>query len=137
MQEEGAQESVIPRLRAILRPNWYVMEMLGKWIYKCKRIHSFLRLTPTVSKPQLRPAQENHSTLSTLLAMAPKSILACLLLLLPLAFSAPSAAALNPSCAPGGNFDMSVWSLQLPTGSKGKPDVITSAKIQRCRGYQS
>jgi hypothetical protein len=68
--------------------------------------------------------------------MAPKSILASLLLL-PLAFSAPSVAALNPSCAPGGNFDMSVWSLQLPTGSKGKPDVITSARLQGCSGYQS
>ncbi|KAN0115472.1 polysaccharide lyase family 7 protein [Hyaloscypha variabilis] len=54
--------------------------------------------------------------------------------------SAPSATStapgkLNPSCAPGGNFDLSVWSLQLPIGSTDKPDVITSSQLEGCSGY--
>src|SRR5271154_2233868 len=44
------------------------------------------------------------------------------------------AAALDPSCAPGGNFDLSYWELQLPVG---KPDVISSARLQECWGYQN
>jgi hypothetical protein len=46
------------------------------------------------------------------------------------------AKALNPSCAPGGNFDMSPWELQLPTGSTGSPDTESSSKLQGCSGYQ-
>jgi hypothetical protein len=64
--------------------------------------------------------------------MAPKSILASVLLLLPYA---SSAAALDPKCAPGGNFDMSFWNLQLPTGKSGKIDIIKSADLQGCDGY--
>jgi Alginate lyase len=44
--------------------------------------------------------------------------------------------ALNPSCAPGGNFDLSIWSLQLPTGSSGHPDTISSGDLEGCSGYQ-
>lgn len=44
--------------------------------------------------------------------------------------------ALNPSCAPGGNFDMSPWELQLPIGSPGKPDTESSSQLQGCSGYQ-
>src|SRR6266536_5801934 len=55
------------------------------------------------------------------------------LLFLPFAFPA---AALNPSCAPGGNFDMSHWNLQLPIGSSGSPTTISSASLQGCSGYQ-
>lgn len=45
------------------------------------------------------------------------------------------ARALNPSCAPGGNLDLSPWSLQLPTGSQGHPTTISSSKLQGCNGY--
>lgn len=44
--------------------------------------------------------------------------------------------ALNPSCAPGGNFDLSKWTLQLPTGSPGHPDNKTSSQLEGCNGYQ-
>lgn len=44
--------------------------------------------------------------------------------------------ALNPSCAPGGNFDMSKWNLQLPIGSAGSPTTISSSALQGCNGYQ-
>ncbi|GJN84488.1 hypothetical protein PLIIFM63780_008045 [Purpureocillium lilacinum] len=46
-------------------------------------------------------------------------------------------AALDPNCAPGGNFDLSKWTLQLPTGSPGKPDSISGSKLQGCNGYTS
>jgi hypothetical protein len=54
-----------------------------------------------------------------------------LALLLPLLTSA-----LNPSCAPGGNFDLSPWMLQLPIGSPGSPTTISSASLRGCSGYQ-
>ncbi|KAH0495961.1 hypothetical protein TgHK011_009484 [Trichoderma gracile] len=62
--------------------------------------------------------------------MASKSIIG-LLSLLPIT----AVLALDPSCAPGGNFDLSVWSLQLPTGSAGKVDTIKSKDLQGCDGY--
>jgi len=46
-----------------------------------------------------------------------------------------SAAALNPSLPPGGNFDLSVWSLQLPVGSPGKPDIIPPSRLKGANGY--
>jgi len=46
------------------------------------------------------------------------------------------ARALNPSCAPGGNFDLSKWTLQLPIGSTGSPTQISSSKLEGCDGYQ-
>ncbi|KAI9163914.1 hypothetical protein HJFPF1_05546 [Paramyrothecium foliicola] len=48
-----------------------------------------------------------------------------------------SAAQLNPSCAPGGNFDLSKWRLQMPIGSPGSPQTISSANLQGCNGYTS
>lgn len=45
------------------------------------------------------------------------------------------ALALDPKCAPGGNFDMSTWNLQLPTGSDGSIDMIPSKNLQSCTGY--
>ncbi|XWW96132.1 hypothetical protein V2A60_004102 [Cordyceps javanica] len=46
--------------------------------------------------------------------------------------------ALNPSCAPGGNFDLSHWSLQEPvgSGSSSSPRQIPSSRLQGCSGYQ-
>ncbi|KAJ2978634.1 hypothetical protein NQ176_g3707 [Zarea fungicola] len=45
--------------------------------------------------------------------------------------------ALNPSCAPGGNFDLSKWSLQEPVaGSDGQPRSISSSQLQGCNGYK-
>ncbi len=46
------------------------------------------------------------------------------------------AAALTPSCSPGGNFDMSKWSLQLPTGSQGAVTTIQASQLQGCSGFQ-
>ncbi|PQE18691.1 alginate lyase protein [Rutstroemia sp. NJR-2017a BBW] len=43
---------------------------------------------------------------------------------------------LNPTCAPGGNFDLSKWTLQLPIGNTGHPTSITGAKLSSCTGYQ-
>lgn len=62
--------------------------------------------------------------------MAPKSTIAALALFV------SSISALNPSCAPGGNFDLSNWTLQLPTGSPGKPDQIPPSQLEGCNGYQ-
>ena len=44
--------------------------------------------------------------------------------------------ALNPSYAPGGNFDMEYWNLQLPVGSSGSPTIIPSSQLQGQNGYQ-
>src|ERR1700761_3372750 len=44
--------------------------------------------------------------------------------------------ALNPDVAPGGNFDMSYWELQLPIGSPGSPETIPSSELQGDDGYQ-
>ncbi|KAF2195277.1 polysaccharide lyase family 7 protein [Zopfia rhizophila CBS 207.26] len=45
-------------------------------------------------------------------------------------------AELNPSCAPGGNFDLSRWNLQLPSGKQGHVDTIQPAKLKSCDGYK-
>jgi hypothetical protein len=49
--------------------------------------------------------------------------------------SASAATALNPAVAPGGNFNLSVWSLQLPTGSPGSPTTIAPAQLKGASGY--
>jgi hypothetical protein len=49
----------------------------------------------------------------------------------PLLFSTRAA------CAPGGLFDLSIFTLQLPTGSAGKVDSISSSKLSGCNGWQS
>jgi hypothetical protein len=64
------------------------------------------------------------------------STLSSLLLLLPLASAIP-VALLNPSCAPGGNFDLSPWVLQLPIGSPGSPTTISSSDLEGCSGYEN
>ncbi|ROV95660.1 hypothetical protein VMCG_07553 [Cytospora schulzeri] len=46
------------------------------------------------------------------------------------------AAAVDPSCAPGGNFNLSVFTLQLPTGTSGHVDTISTADLEGCEGYQ-
>jgi hypothetical protein len=48
----------------------------------------------------------------------------------------PGAGALNPKCAPGGNFDFSTWELQLPIGEPGSPTTISSPDLEGCSGYQ-
>jgi hypothetical protein len=48
-----------------------------------------------------------------------------------------SVAQLNPSCAPGGNFDLSKWKLQMPTGSPGRPDTVSTGNLQGCDGFTS
>ncbi|KAL6904075.1 family 7 polysaccharide lyase [Trichoderma evansii] len=45
-------------------------------------------------------------------------------------------AALVPNCAPGGNLDLSKFSLQLPTGSPGNPTQISASKLNGCNGFQ-
>jgi hypothetical protein len=42
----------------------------------------------------------------------------------------------NPSVAPGGNFDLSVWELQEPVGSPGSPTTISSSRLQGSNGFQ-
>jgi hypothetical protein len=43
---------------------------------------------------------------------------------------------LDPSVAPGGNFDLSIWRLQLPTGSSGSPTTIKASELEGPDGYQ-
>ena len=43
----------------------------------------------------------------------------------------------NPSCAPGGNFNLGSFNLQLPTGRSGKVDQVTSSKLSGCDGWSS
>jgi hypothetical protein len=48
-----------------------------------------------------------------------------------------SAAALDPSVSPGGNFNLSVWSLQLPIGSPGSPTTIPPSQLKGASGYSN
>ena len=52
-----------------------------------------------------------------------------------LGVTAADAAALDPAVAPGGNFDLGVWNLQLPSGSPGSPTTIPSARLKGAGGY--
>jgi hypothetical protein len=49
--------------------------------------------------------------------------------------SASAAANLSTTVAPGGNFNLSVWSLQLPIGSPGSPTTIGPAQLKGANGY--
>jgi hypothetical protein len=49
--------------------------------------------------------------------------------------TASAAATLNPGVAPGGNFNLSIWSLQLPIGSPGSPTTIQPAQLKGASGY--
>ncbi|KAF2198306.1 alginate lyase 2 [Delitschia confertaspora ATCC 74209] len=51
--------------------------------------------------------------------------------------STTTTTSLDPNCAPGGNFDLSLWKLQLPTGKQGSIDSISSSSLTSCDGYQS
>ncbi|MES2900737.1 MAG: polysaccharide lyase family 7 protein [Pseudomonadota bacterium] len=42
---------------------------------------------------------------------------------------------LNPSLQPGGNFNLSIWNLQLPSGSPRRPDTISPTRLEG--GYTS
>nr|BFE57210.1 hypothetical protein GCM10020063_017360 [Dactylosporangium thailandense] len=42
---------------------------------------------------------------------------------------------LDPAVAPGGNFDLSIWQLQLPTGSPGSPTQIPPSQLKGANGY--
>lgn len=52
-------------------------------------------------------------------------------------FTAVGVWALNPGVAPGGNFNMTYWELQLPIGSSGDPETISSSALQGNSGYQN
>ncbi|MFI5910005.1 polysaccharide lyase family 7 protein [Dactylosporangium sp. NPDC051541] len=47
----------------------------------------------------------------------------------------PPASGLDPTVAPGGNFDLSIWQLQLPTGSPGAPTTIPASQLKGANGY--
>lgn len=42
---------------------------------------------------------------------------------------------LNPGLPPGGNFDLSIWQLQLPSGTQGSPDTVSASRLEG--GYTS
>jgi hypothetical protein len=48
---------------------------------------------------------------------------------------APAFAALDKSVAPGGNFDLAPWTLQLPTGSPGSPTQIPGSQLKGDNGF--
>jgi hypothetical protein len=50
---------------------------------------------------------------------------------------ATAAPALNPGVAPGGNFNLSIWELQLPIGSPGSPTTILPSQLEGGGGYQN
>ncbi len=54
-----------------------------------------------------------------------------------LGLMASAVAAFSPNCAPGGNFDLSKWFLQLPVGSPGSPTQIYSSQLKGCGGLQN
>jgi len=43
--------------------------------------------------------------------------------------------ALNPAVAPGGNFDLSIWSLQLPTGPGTSATTVPPARLMGAGGF--
>jgi hypothetical protein len=43
---------------------------------------------------------------------------------------------LSTKVAPGGNFNLSLWSLQLPIGSAGDPTIIQPAQLEGSSGFQ-
>lgn len=48
------------------------------------------------------------------------------------------ASAQDPNCAPGGNFDLSKFNLQLPVGTSSNPNsprTISSGDLQGCGGW--
>src|SRR6202042_367561 len=49
--------------------------------------------------------------------------------------SATAATALNPGVAPGGNFNLSIWELQLPIGDPGSPETIVPSQLKGSSGY--
>jgi hypothetical protein len=42
---------------------------------------------------------------------------------------------LNTTVHPGGNFDLSIWQLQLPSGTTNNPDTYTPAQLVGATGY--
>jgi hypothetical protein len=66
----------------------------------------------------------------TLLATLASTVVVGSLGVLGITNAMAATAALNPSLPPGGNFNLSVWQLQLPSGSPGSPDTISPAKLK-------
>lgn len=44
--------------------------------------------------------------------------------------------ALDPSCAPGRNFDLTKWTLELPFGTADHPTSIQPSDLKGCKGYE-
>lgn len=72
-----------------------------------------------------------------LTATARKPIVRTGLAVLAITVAMPSTLfALNPSYAPGGNFDMEYWQLQLPIANGTGITTISSSQLQGQNGYQ-
>ena len=50
--------------------------------------------------------------------------------------ASPITPQLNSGVAPGGNFDLSHWELELPTGSTGNTTTIAPAQLKGANGFQ-
>lgn len=50
--------------------------------------------------------------------------------------STAATSAVGPNVAPGGNFDLSLWELQLPIGSANSPTTIPPAQLEGPNGFQ-
>jgi hypothetical protein len=68
--------------------------------------------------------------------MRVRSLLVLLMVPALAAVAAAPAEAADPSVAPGGNFDLSVWQLQEPVGSPGSPTTISSSRLKGANGFQ-
>jgi len=69
---------------------------------------------------------------------ARKSTLRWLIATLAVIIATPLAIwALNPGVPPGGNFNLSGFSLQLPIGSPGNPTIIPSSQLEGDSGYEN
>ncbi|KAI9645511.1 hypothetical protein NHQ30_006251 [Ciborinia camelliae] len=83
-------------------------------------IAQILVLLPFLGLAIAAPAEKSSTTTST--SAAHSTVLA--------------AGNLKPTCAPGGNVDLSKWTLQLPSGTQGHPDSVAGSKLAGCSGYQ-
>lgn len=102
------------------------LEQCCKHIKVRAELHRAAVIFPSLTTSSLYISSNNIKMLSNKSEMG----------VLALALFSSSASALNPSCAPGGNFNLSPFVLQLPSGTTNHPDQIPASQLEGCGGYQ-